>query len=295
MYLKRELSELHNANQMRIPLSPSCVDLCGSSSNSSFQPIRSQIPIPTAHVMPSTASSPASKPQPRSVPKEEPHVSSSSTSRNSSSASSSKSSLSKSASSPNLDAQGMSGLDAGAGGSKPDCLSRYRSLVNGLDHTLFPAGEHTHLDDLQHFDVPAVEPTLNQSALLGGLGGPDVLRLRPSVPTGFLEGAERVVIGDTYRPALEQSYRVLPETQPGLASGSVDPYGVWGTGLGTGYSLGLSKGAKAYEPLLQERCAELNNWQQLENLRLQVEQMQVRSLTHSDTGFSQCISSLHVS
>lgn len=263
---------------MRVHLSLSCVDLCSSSSSSSFQPIRSQIPIPTAHVMPSTAGSPACKPQPCSLPREEPHASSSSTSRNSSSASSSKSSLSKSASSPNLDGQGISGPDAGAGGPKPDCLSRYRSLVNGLDHTLFPAGEHTQLDDLQHFDMPAVEPTLNQSALLGGLGGPDALRLRPSVTPGFFDGAERAVTGDTYRPSLEHSYRVLPETQPGLASGSVDPYGVRGTGLGAGYSLGLPMGGKAYEPLLQERCAELNNWQQLENLRLQVEQMQVRSL-----------------
>lgn len=270
-----------------LPLS--CVDLCSSSSSSSFQPIRSQIPIPTAHVMPSTASSSASKPQPRSLPKEEPHISSSSTSRNSSSASSSKSSLSKSASSPNLDAQGVLVPDAGASGPKPDCLSRYRSLVNGLDHTLFPAGEHTQLDDLQHFDVPAMEPTLNQSALLGGLGGPDALLLRPSVTTGFSDGTERMVAGDAYRASLEQSYRVLPETQLGLASGSADPYGVRGTGLGTGYSLGLPMGTKAYEPLLQERCAELNNWQQLENLRLQVEQMQVRSRSHSDMRLFVCI------
>ncbi|XP_076136547.1 centrosomal protein of 85 kDa isoform X1 [Alosa pseudoharengus] len=240
-------------------------DLCSSSSSSSFQPIRSQIPIPTAHVMPSTAGTPASKPQPRSLPKEEPQVSSSSTSRNSSSTSSSKSSLSKSASSPNLDAQGASGLDAGAGGPKPDCLSRYRSLVNGLDHSLFPGGEYTRLDDPQHFDMPNMEPTLNQSMLMGGLGGADVLR--PPV-TGFRDG-------DAYRPSLEQSYRVLPEAQSGLASGSVDPYGMRGGGLGVGHPLGLQMGAKVYEPLLQERCAELNNWKQLENLRLQVEQMQL--------------------
>ncbi|XP_012678353.2 centrosomal protein of 85 kDa isoform X2 [Clupea harengus] len=222
--------------------------------------------------MPSTAGAPASKPQSHSLPKEEPHASSSSNSRNSSS-SSSKSSLSKSSSSPNLEAEGT-GADGRAGMPRPDCLSRYRSMVNGLDYSLFPAGEHTRLDDPQHFDMPTVEPTLNQSALLGGLGLD--MRLRPQM-TGFGDRADHVVIGDTYRPSLEHSYRVLPEAQPGLVAGSADPYTMRLGTLGSGHSMGLQMGAQAYEPLLQDRCAELNNWQQLENLRLHVEQMQMRN------------------
>uniref|UniRef100_A0A3P9NV03 Centrosomal protein 85 n=1 Tax=Poecilia reticulata TaxID=8081 RepID=A0A3P9NV03_POERE len=169
--------------------SDSMEDFCSSSSSPSFQPIRSQIPIPTAHVMPSTAGASASKPTP-----------SGSTSKSSS--------LSKSASSPNLDAQPGAGVDHV--GPKPDCLSRYRSLVNGLDHSLFPT-DHTRLDEGQRFDSPPVEPTLNQSALLGGLC-PDVrLRLQTS---GIRDPAD--CVSEAYRAGLEQSYKVLPEARPGL-------------------------------------------------------------------------------
>uniref|UniRef100_A0A3B5MPY9 Centrosomal protein of 85 kDa-like CC4 coiled-coil domain-containing protein n=1 Tax=Xiphophorus couchianus TaxID=32473 RepID=A0A3B5MPY9_9TELE len=168
--------------------SDSMEDFCSSSSSPSFQPIRSQIPIPTAHVMPSTAGASASK------------TPSGSTSKSSS--------LSKSASSPNLDAQPGAGADHV--GPKPDCLSRYRSLVNGLDHSLFPT-DHTRLDEGQRFDTPAVEPTLNQSALLGGLC-PDVrLRLQTS---GIRDPAD--CVSEVYRGGLEQSYKVLPEARPGL-------------------------------------------------------------------------------
>ncbi|XP_063055302.1 centrosomal protein of 85 kDa isoform X2 [Engraulis encrasicolus] len=263
--------------------------LCSSSSSSSFQPIRSQIPIPTAHVMPSTAAPPASKPhhtqpQQRSLPREEPssppHASLSTSRTSSSTSGTSKSSLSKSASSPNLDAQaagvgmgfgggGAGGDVAAGGGPKPDCLSRYRSLVNGLDHTLFPGGEHTRLEEQEHFAMPAMEPTLNQTALMGGLGPDARLRTQTSV---FAEGPERGMaglgLGEAYRsPLHEQSYRVLPEVQPGMMTGStVDPYGPRGGALGSAHPLGLV-----------DRCGggELNNWQQLENLRLQVEQMQL--------------------
>uniref|UniRef100_A0A3Q0RTT2 Centrosomal protein 85 n=1 Tax=Amphilophus citrinellus TaxID=61819 RepID=A0A3Q0RTT2_AMPCI len=164
-------------------------DFCFSPS---FQPIRSQIPIPTAHVMPSTAGAPASKPQ--SCVQED--------------SLSSSSSLSKSASSPNLDAEvGVGGDPVGA---KPDCLSRYRSLVNGLDHSLFPT-DHTRLDEGHRFDTPAVEPTLNQSALLGGLC-PDV-RLRLQT-TGIRDTPDYV--SESYRGSLEHSYKVLPEARPGV-------------------------------------------------------------------------------
>ncbi|KAM4633416.1 centrosomal protein of 85 kDa isoform 2-T4 [Polymixia lowei] len=267
-------------------------DFCNSSSSPSFQPIRSQIPIPTAHVMPSTAGAPASKPQAHI--QEESHNSaevhrSSSGSRTSSGSSSKSSSLSKSASSPNLDAQAGIGIDPV--GTKPDCLSRFRSLVNGLDHSLFPTGDHTRLDEGQRFDTPAVEPTLNQSALLGGLC-PDV-RLRLQT-TGL---GDTVDCGsEAYKGVMEHSYKVLPEARPGVP-GAADPCnqrgsqpGVSGSaslypsplGLQTQALLREHAGAKAYEPLLQDRCSEMPSWQQqqqhkqqLESLRLQVEQMQL--------------------
>uniref|UniRef100_A0A672KNP0 Centrosomal protein 85 n=1 Tax=Sinocyclocheilus grahami TaxID=75366 RepID=A0A672KNP0_SINGR len=203
-------------------------DICSTSSSPSFQPIRSQIPIPTAHVMPSTAGTLTSKLKPRA----------SEEARASSSSSSSKSSLPKSASSPNLDAQHDGNLDATA--VKPDCLSRYRSLVNGLDHSLFPSGDQTRLDEAQKFDVPAMEPTLNQSALLGGLCHDVRQQLQM---TGFADNTG----------LLEQTYKVLPESRAGLTC-PVDPYGQRNIHPGSGAS--------------QQK-------QKLESLRLQVEQMQL--------------------
>lgn len=240
--------------------------------------------------MPSTAGAPASKPQPRG--QEESQASAevhrtSSGSRTPSGSSSKSSSLSKSASSPNLDAP------AGAGGDpvgpKPDCLSRYRSLVNGLDHSLFPT-DLTRLDEGQRFDTPAVEPTLNQSALLGGLC-PDV-RLRLQM-TGFKENPD--CMSEAYRGGMEHSFKVLPEARPGVSS-TAEPSNQRGSQPGVAGSSGVyasplslqtqallreHAGTKGYEPLLQDRCNELSSWQQqqhkqqLESLRLQVEQMQV--------------------
>lgn len=238
--------------------------------------------------MPSTAGAPASKPQPcvqeESLSSVEGHRSSSG-SRTPSGSTSKSSSLSKSASSPNLDAQ--AGVGSDPVGPKPDCLSRYRSLVNGLDHSLFPT-DHTRVDEGQRFDTPAVEPTLNQSALLGGLC-PDV-RLRLQT-TGIRDTPD--CVSDTYRGGMEHSYKVLPEARPGV-SGATEPSSQRGSqpgGAGV-YASPLSlqtqallrehAGSKGYEPLRQDRSSELSSWQQqqqhkqqLESLRLQVEQMQV--------------------
>lgn len=182
----------------------------------------------------------------------------------------------------------MGGADPA--GPKPDCLSRYRSLVNGLDHSLFPSGDHSCMEEGQRFDMPAMEPTMNQSALLAGYC-PDV-RLRLQMTS---LGVTPECSGEAYRGAMEHSYKALPETRPGVP-GAPDPYSQrssqpGGTGAGSAgvfpsslylQTQALLREAKAYEPMLQERCSELLSWQQqqqhkqqLESLRVQVEQMQV--------------------
>ncbi|XP_066499423.1 centrosomal protein of 85 kDa [Hoplias malabaricus] len=207
----------------------SAEELCSSASNQSFHPIRSQIPIPTAHIMPSTSNCGSAGSRPPL-------------------------SLSKSASSPNLEAEG--GVSAGGGvtttggGVKQDCLSRYRSLVNGLDHSLFPTGDQTRLD----FETPAVEPTLNQSGLLGGLFGgytPDV-RMQLHM-TGLGDTAECRFEG--YPGALEQTYKVLPEARTGGPCPSDCERNVH-----------LGPGATDPSDWHQHK-------QRLENLRLQVEKL----------------------
>lgn len=241
--------------------------------------------------MPSTAGASASKP--RSFGQEDPSSSteghrSSSGSRTPSGSTSKSSSLSKSASSPNLDAQPGVAADHTTA-PKPDCLSRYRSLVNGLDHSLFPT-DHSRLDEGQRFDTPAVEPTLNQSALLGGLC-PDV-RLRLQA-TGIRDPPHS--LSEAYRGGLEQSYKVLPEARSGLSGiaetcnqrssqpGAAGSAGVYSNPLSlqTQALLREHTSPKSYDPLRQDRCTELSSWQQkqqLETLRLQVEQMQVSVL-----------------
>ncbi|XP_008292350.1 centrosomal protein of 85 kDa isoform X2 [Stegastes partitus] len=243
--------------------------------------------------MPSTAGAPASKPQAcvqeDSLSSLDGHRSSSG-SRTPSGTTSKSSSLSKSASSPNLDAQ--VGVGGDPVGPKPDCLSRYRSLVNGLDHSLFPT-DHTRVDEGQRFDTPAVEPTLNQSVLLGGLC-PDV-RLRLQA-TGIRDTPD--CVSEAYRGVMEHSYKVLPEARPGVPGtaeasnqrggqpGAAGSAGVYTSPLSlqTQALLREHAGSKGYEPLRQDRCSELSSWQQqqqqkqqLESLRLQVEQMQLMS------------------
>lgn len=269
-------------------VSDSTEDFCSNSSSPSFQPIRSQVPIPTAHVMPSTAGAPASKSQ---SGLQDDGLSSdprrfSSGSRTTSGSTSKSSSLSKSASSPNLDLPLTVGAESVV--PKSDCLSRYRSLVNGLDHSLFPS-DHTRVDEAQRFDTPAVEPTLNQSVLLGGLSSDVRFRLQPA---GIRDSADTG--SDVYRGAMEHSFKVLPEARPGIPSTGESTHRVGqvcSTGSSSVYSspLGLQTQAllrehsasKGYEPLRQERCSELSSWQQqqqkhqLDSLRLQVEQMQL--------------------
>ncbi|KAM4580285.1 centrosomal protein of 85 kDa isoform 2-T2 [Odontesthes bonariensis] len=237
--------------------------------------------------MPSTAGAPTSKPQlfgqEDSLSSAEGHRSSSG-SRTPSGSTSKSSSLSKSLSSPNLDAQAGVGVDHV--GRKPDCLSRYRSLVNGLDHSLFPT-DHTRMDEGQRFDTPAVEPTLNQSALLGGLC-PDV-RLQLQA-TGIRDAAD--CVSEAYRGSMDHSYKVLPEARPGLSGtaeasnqraaqpGAAGSAGVYANALSlqTQALLREHTSPKGYDSLRPDRCSELSSWQQkqqLESLRLQVEQMQL--------------------
>ena len=249
--------------------------------------------------MPSTASEPHLRVPEEPQASADPHRPSSG-SRTSSSSSSKSSSLSKSASSPNLDAQGGGGVGEGdPAGPKPDCLSRFRSLVNGLDHSLFPSGDHTRFDESQRFDTPSVEPTLNQTALMGGMC-PDVrLRMQSHVPGDGLDRGP-----EAYKGGMENSYKVLPEARAeacrvrpetqSQAGASGGPAGLYPGSLGPLQAQALLRehaAANAYEAQsLQDACSALSSChqqqqhkQQLENLRMQVEQMQVSKMKATES------------
>ncbi|KAJ8340795.1 hypothetical protein SKAU_G00330860 [Synaphobranchus kaupii] len=220
--------------------SDSTEDFGCSSGSPSFQPIRSQISIPTAHVMPSTSGPAPCRPPPRPAdqapPPAESHASSTSTS------SSKSSPLPKSASSPNLEAQGR----VRGGG---DCLSRYRSLVNGLDHSLLPPA------DGLGFDTPAVEPTLNQSALLGSFC-PEPRAQLQLTGLSYTDPAYKALPEAATPNAQPDAFGLRPAGSPGLATPQALPAHSW---------LREQQGGAGFDP----------RWQQLEKLRLQVEQMQL--------------------
>ncbi|MGH0177941.1 UNVERIFIED_CONTAM: hypothetical protein FKN15_076333 [Acipenser sinensis] len=250
--------------------SDSTEDFCSSSESSSFQPIKTQITIPTAHVVPSTAGILA---QMNSVAQD---------SRDSRTKSSPLSKLDP----PNLDMGGMSNGDVKS--APVDSVNRYRTLVNGLEyHSLFPNADQSCLDECGKFNRPAIEPTMNQSALLDTFYGDSRFRTETSNPgeTGK----------DNYG-SLDWPYKTLPESKTTSSAGNV--YGPRNGFLPNYSNSALNAGSaftgqqalqsqmwmreqmntKGYDPRVPDRSCDLVAWQQqqqLESIRLQVEQMQL--------------------
>ncbi|XP_058855589.1 centrosomal protein of 85 kDa-like [Acipenser ruthenus] len=250
--------------------SDSTEDFCSSSDSSSFQPIRTQITIPTAHVVPSTAGILA---QMNSVAQD---------SRDSRTKSSPLSKLDP----PNLEMGGMSNGDVKS--APVDSVNRYRTLVNGLEyHSLFPNADQSCLDECGKFNRPAIEPTMNQSALLDTFYSDPRFRTETSNPgeTGK----------DSY-DSLDRPYKTLPESKTTSSAGNV--YGLRNGFLPNYSNSALNAGSafagqqalqpqmwmreqmntKGYDARVPDRSCDLAAWQQqqqLESIRLQVEQMQL--------------------
>ncbi|XP_066573754.1 centrosomal protein of 85 kDa isoform X2 [Amia ocellicauda] len=268
--------------------SDSTEDFCSSSGSPSFQPIRTQVTIPTAHVMPSTAGGLPSKPHSAG----EPSAPMNGAARDSSA----KSSPLSSSESPGLDGRGLGTGDAPDVRCAPgDCLGRYRTLVNGLDHSLFPVGDQTRLEECRKFDMPAIEPTLNQSALLQTFYGDPRYRLQLS---SLAEGTEP---GRGGYGSVDVAYKVLPEskappgpdtyaarngflpTYSGAPTSNPHSAGAFTAPQSVPSQLWQQMNAKGYEARLPDRTCDLAAWQQqkqqLENMRLQMEQMQMLSVS----------------
>ncbi|XP_053868085.1 centrosomal protein of 85 kDa [Malaclemys terrapin pileata] len=242
--------------------SDSTEEFWNSSSSSSFQPIKTQVTIPTAHVMPSTlGTSPAtlySAGEPSSLQNapvsSKPAVPRSSTENG---------------------GLPRSGGFTAVKSSQVDLLHLYgTSGGNGFEQSWFPISDHLRAEDTRKFDTPAIEPTLNQSVLL------DTLHADPAHK--FQD------------PSLISTYKVLPETKPATgASEACEPRnGTWPTGsrlmpLGFQPNNVFSKPMAAQSQVWRQepctlhphqRACELSAWrQQLDNIRLQVEQMQLQN------------------
>ncbi|XP_067399442.1 centrosomal protein of 85 kDa isoform X2 [Emydura macquarii macquarii] len=162
-----------------------------------------------------------------------------------------------------------------------DLLHLYgTSGENGFEQSWFPISDPMRAEDTRKFDTPAIEPTLNQSVLL------DTLYTDPH------HKVQDPNLVATYRG--KEPYKVLPETKPATgATGACEPQnGTWSTGsrqmpLGFQHNNVFSKPVPPQsQGWRQEPCAlhpnqrvcELSAWrQQLDNIRLQVEQMQLQN------------------
>ncbi|KFP88404.1 PREDICTED: centrosomal protein of 85 kDa [Acanthisitta chloris] len=248
--------------------SDSMEDFCNSSNSSSFQPIKTQVTIPTAHVMPSTLGASPSK--------------LCSAGDQSCSQGTSKTSVPGSAS----DHAGImrnGDFKAGKASQVPprDLLRLHRtSGENGFEQP-WPAAaaDPTRAEDTWKFDTPTIEHTLNQSLFMDSVCTDPLHRCQkfnPSSETG------------------KDHYKVLPESKPAGPNGACEPRdGPWPGGSRV-LPTGLQANTFFSKPLvtpparawLQEGCTlhphkgvcELSAWkQQLDKVRLQVEQMQLQN------------------
>ncbi|XP_075765135.1 centrosomal protein of 85 kDa isoform X2 [Pelodiscus sinensis] len=251
--------------------SDSTEEFCSSSSSSSFRPIKTQETIPTAHVMPSTAGTSPSKRRSTGEP----------------------SSLQNAPVSSKAAVPGSPTESAGLARSgeptaeRPsqvlplDLLQRYGTCgETGLEQSWFPVSDHMRAEDTRKFDIPAIEPTLNQSALLDTLYAEPHRRFQDPDWVPSSKGKEL--------------YKVLPESKPAAgASDACEPRnGTWPPGSRP-VPLGFQPSNVFSKPMAppsrgwrQEPCTshphprgcELSAWrQQLDSMRLQVEQMQLQN------------------
>uniref|UniRef100_A0A8C3KMB3 Centrosomal protein 85 n=1 Tax=Calidris pygmaea TaxID=425635 RepID=A0A8C3KMB3_9CHAR len=239
-------------------------EFCNSSNGSSFQPIKTQVTIPTAHVMPSTLGASPSK--------------LCAAGDQSCSQGTSKTAMPGSAS----ERAGLGDFNAGKSSQVPPRRLYGTSGENGYEQSWHPVSDHMRTEDAWKFDTPAIERTLNQSLFLDSLCTDPLHRFQKFNPNA---GAAE---------AGKDHYKVLPESKQAVgANGVCEPQdGTWLSGnrlMPTGlqanscFSKPVTPPSRAW---MQETCTlhphervcELSAWkQQLEKMRLQVEQMQLQN------------------
>ncbi|NXE29157.1 CEP85 protein, partial [Ardeotis kori] len=245
-------------------------DFCNSSNSSSFRPIKTQVTIPTAHVMPSTLGASPSKL--RSVGDQ------------SCSQSTSKAAMPASAS-EHAGLTRNEDFNTRKSSQVPprDLLHLYgTSGQNGFEQSWHPVSDHMRTEDTWKFDTPAIERTLNQSLFLDSFCTDPLHRFQKFNPTS---GAAE---------AGKDHYKVLPESkQAAGANGACEPQdGTWPSGsrlMPTGlqangfFSKPVTPSSQAWMQEgctlhLHERVCELSAWKkQLEKVQLQIEQMQLQN------------------
>uniref|UniRef100_A0A8D1F4R2 Centrosomal protein 85 n=1 Tax=Sus scrofa TaxID=9823 RepID=A0A8D1F4R2_PIG len=250
-------------------------DFCSSSSSPSFQPIKSHVTIPTAHVMPSTlGTSPATPNSPAGPSPKLP--------------------LSGLAESVGMTRNG----DLGAMKRSPGLSRDFMYLCgaageNGVEQSWFPAVGHEREEEVRKFDIPNMESTLNQSAMMETL---------------YSDPHYRVYFHNPRTDTNKELYKVLPEAKKAPGSGAVcernGPHpsssGVLPLGLQPAPGLSKPLPSQVWQPNPdpwhpRERSCELSTCrQQLELIRLQMEQMQLQNgaICHHPAAFAPSLPTL---
>lgn len=235
-------------------------DFCSSSGSPPFQPIKSHVTIPTAHVMPSTLGTSPAKPNSTPV-----------------GPSSSKLPLSGLAESVGMTRNGDLGAMKHSPGLSRDLM--YFSGAtgeNGIEQSWFPAVGHERQEEARKFDIPSMESTLNQSAMMETL---------------YSDPHHRVRFHNPRTSTSKELYRVLPEAKKAPGSGAVferngphsNSSGVLPLGLQPAPGLSKPLPSQVWQPSPdtwhpREQSCELSTCrQQLELIRLQMEQMQLQN------------------
>lgn len=252
-------------------------DFCSSSGSPSFQPIKSHITIPTAHVMPSTLGASPAKPSP--IPSGPP---------------SAKLPLSGLTEGVGMTRNGDFGAVKRSPGLSRDFLYLPSAAgENGIQQSWFPAVGHEREGEMRKFDVSSMESTLNQPAMLETLYSDPHYRAHFPTPRP-----------DTNKDA----YKVLPESKKAPGSGAVfernGPHasnsGVLPLGLQPAPGLSKSLSSQVWQPSPDpwhsgEQSCELSTCrQQLELIRLQMEQMQLQNgaVCHHPAAFTPSLPTL---
>ncbi|XP_028937020.1 centrosomal protein of 85 kDa [Ornithorhynchus anatinus] len=243
-----------------------CLDIvegfCRTSGSPPFQPIKSQVTIPTAHVMPSTLGASPTKPGP---PGEAGCPGPASPSP----------SLAE-ISGPPRDGDG--GGVKPAPGLAPGFLSYCgpAGAAGGGGRPWFPGSDPAGPDEGRAFDTPSVEPTLNQSAMMEATSSDPRYRFLLCPPAA--------------EPGPEP-YKTLPEARPAPGGGPVGGErnrpgggpGPLGPQPAPGFPRSLTLQPPAwipdpYAPRPPDRVYEPGACRpQLESIRVQVEQMQLQN------------------
>ncbi|XP_051892189.1 centrosomal protein of 85 kDa isoform X2 [Pristis pectinata] len=281
--------------------SESTDDFCCPSESSSFKPIRSQSIIPTAHVMPSTSSNMPSNLHPMGNPvfssiSVQPNVASDAREEKFGKCSSLSKLNGVDVSSFETMSSKMEDSSASMRALPIGSTNLCRSGLNLLDYSSYPNVEHLRLGEtVQKFETPHVEPTLNQSAFLDTICSDPKYRFQGYVKSEAPHNINGAGDKDNCS-SYDMTFKSLPESksvpagtaqlgprpclQPNGGGGSV-PEGLHTLqGQQTLWApIGLREQmhGKQLNFRSKDRPCDLTTWQQqqLENLRLQVEQMQV--------------------